>query len=72
EKWVNKIEKTLEWWILMRYKEYFQKMNLDMNLRTMIESLQLKRLTHNEPGPDVMRLLEEIILEEEKVRKQLG
>lgn len=67
EKWVNWIERTLEFWILMRYREYFQKMNLDQNLRSMIESLQLKRLTHDEPGVDVIALLEEIISEEERV-----
>lgn len=65
EKWVNKIERTLEWWILMRYREYFKKLRLDLNLRSMIEAMQLKRMPHDEPGPDVMRLLEEIILEEE-------
>jgi hypothetical protein len=27
--------------------------------------MQMKRMGHNEPGPDVLRLLEEIILEEE-------
>jgi demethoxyubiquinone hydroxylase (CLK1/Coq7/Cat5 family) len=67
EKWVARIERTLEFWILMRYREYFQKMNLDQNLRSMIESLQLKRLSHDEPAADVIRLLEEIIGEEERV-----
>ncbi|MFM2377093.1 MAG: hypothetical protein RLZZ165_2190 [Bacteroidota bacterium] len=65
EKWVNRIERTLEWWILMRYREYFKKLHLDHNLRSMIEAMQLKRMTHNEPGSDVMRLLQEIISEEE-------
>jgi demethoxyubiquinone hydroxylase (CLK1/Coq7/Cat5 family) len=73
EKWVNKIERTLEWWILMRYREYFKKLRLDNNLRSMIEAMQMKRMGHNEPGPDVMRLLEEIILEEEnKQRASMG
>lgn len=70
EKWVSRIERTLEFWILMRYKQYFRKMNLDLNLRSMIESIQLKRLTHNEPGLDVLALLEEIIREEELVKQQ--
>jgi demethoxyubiquinone hydroxylase (CLK1/Coq7/Cat5 family) len=73
EAWVAKIERTLEWWILMRYREYFKKMRLDLNLRSMIEAMQMKRMGHNEPGPDVMRLLEEIILEEEnKQRTSIG
>jgi demethoxyubiquinone hydroxylase (CLK1/Coq7/Cat5 family) len=66
EKWVAWIEGVLEWWILMRYREYFQKMNLDFNLRTMIESVQLKRMGHNEPARDVLSLIEEIIAEEER------
>ncbi|MEM0995617.1 MAG: demethoxyubiquinone hydroxylase family protein [Bacteroidota bacterium] len=66
ERWVARIERTLEFWILMRYREYFQKMNLDQNLRSMIESLQLKRLSHDEPAPDVINLIEEIIVEEEQ------
>lgn len=70
EKWVAKIEKTLEFWILMRYKEYFKKMNLDMNLRSMIEAMQMKRMGHDEPGPDVMGLLEKIILEEESTQQR--
>ena len=65
EKWVARIERTLEFWILMRYRVYFHKMSLDQNLRSMIESLQLKRLAHDEPAPDVIRLIEEIIGEEE-------
>ena len=40
--------------------------NLDLNLRTMIESLQMKRLNHNEPAGDVLSLIEKIITEEEK------
>lgn len=66
ERWVAWIESVLEWWILMRYREYFQKMNLDQNLRTMIESVQLKRFAHNEPARDVLSLIEAIIAEEEK------
>lgn len=71
EKLVSKIERTLEFWILMRYQEYFKKMNLDLNLRSMIESIQMKRLGHNEPGPDVINLLEEIITEEEGMTRSL-
>ena len=61
-----RIEKTLEFWILMRYQEYFRKINLDLNLRSMVESVQLKPMAHNEPGQDVIHLLEEIIVEEKR------
>lgn len=60
-----KIERTLEFWILLRYKVYFRKLNLDFNLRSMIESIQLKKLGHNEPAQDVLSYMEHIIQEEE-------
>ena len=62
---LDRLEKTLEFWLLMRYKNYLKKMNLDASLRTMIESLQLERLTHNEPASDVIHLLENFIQEQE-------
>lgn len=65
EKFMGRIERTLEFWVLLRYKNYFRKMELDLNLRSMVESVQLNRLSHNEPGPDVLKLIEEIIREEE-------
>ena len=67
ERLVDMIEDTLESWILIRYEEYLRKMQLDMNLRSMIESIQLKRFAHDEPGADVLDLLEEIISEEKKL-----
>ena len=66
EKWVNRIEKTLEFWILLRYQDYFRKLKLDFDLRSMIESIQLKKMNHDEPGIDVLSLLEQIIQEEEE------
>jgi hypothetical protein len=66
---MDRIERTLEFWILMRYRKYFEEMSLDASLRSMVESLQLKRLNHNEPGPDVLRLLENYIDEQEQVLK---
>ncbi|MFK7921789.1 MAG: demethoxyubiquinone hydroxylase family protein [Bacteroidia bacterium] len=69
KKFMDRIERTLEFWILMRYKKYLQEMTLDATLRSMVESLQLQRLTHNEPGPDVLSLLENFIKEQEKVLK---
>jgi hypothetical protein len=64
---MDRIERTLEFWILMRYQKYFEEMSLDASLRSMVESLQLRRLNHDEPGPDVMRLLENYIAEQEQV-----
>jgi len=66
QKWVYRIESTLEFWILMRYKKYLRAMTLDATLRTMVESLQLKRLTHNEPAQDAIDLLENFIKEQEQ------
>lgn len=70
EKFVARIERTLEWWILMRYRVYFRKLKLDLNLRSMIESIQMKRMSHNEPGPDVLKLLQNIIKEEESAHNK--
>jgi hypothetical protein len=67
ERWVLWIERTLEHWILIRYERYRKLLVLDGNLRTMIEALQSARLSHNEPGPDVVTLLELHILEERKL-----
>lgn len=66
EKMMARIERTLEFWVLLRYKNHHRKMKLDFNLRSMVESIQLKRMSHNEPGIDVLKLLEEIIREEEQ------
>lgn len=66
---MQRIERTLEVWILMRYQKYFEEMSLDASLRSMVESLQLKRLNHDEPAPDVLRLLEHYIAEQEELRK---
>lgn len=67
KRFMNRIETTLEFWILMRYKKYLQEMTLDAMMRSMVESLQLERLKHNEPAPDVMSLVENFIREQEKV-----
>jgi len=67
EKWAFKIERTLEWWILMRYKKYFNKLRLYADLRTMIEAVQLQKINHNEPAPDVLHYLQNSIQEEEKL-----
>ena len=67
---MDRIEKTLEFWILMRYQKYFKEMRLDAMLRSMVESLQLKKLEHNEPAPDALNLLEGYIQEQEEAVAQ--
>ena len=66
QKFMARIERTLEFWILMRYQKYLRQMSLDSMLRSMVESLQLEKLKHDEPGPDVLLLLENFIQEQEK------
>ncbi len=66
QKWSRKIENTLEFWILMRYKKYLRAMTLDATLRSMIESVQLKRMNHNEPAQDAISLLQDFIKEQEQ------
>lgn len=64
---MDTIERTLEFWILMRYKKYLQEMTLDATLRSMVESIQLKKLAHNEPAPDAIDLIQNFIREQEQV-----
>lgn len=64
---MTRIERTLEFWILMRYQKYLQEMTLDATLRSMIESLQLQKLAHDEPAPDAIQLLQSFIREQEQV-----
>lgn len=64
EKWAAAMERTLENWLFLRYQDYLRKLKLDKSMRTMVESVQLKRFAHDEPAPDVFNLLERIIEEE--------
>lgn len=66
QKFMDWIENTLEFWILERYKKYLREMSLDAALRSMIESLQMERLNHNEPDADVISLVQNYISEQEK------
>lgn len=66
---LDAVESTLEWWLLMRYKDYFKKMQLDASLRSMIEAVQLRRMAHAEPGADALQLLERFITEQENLRQ---
>ena len=65
--WVSRIENLLEGRILRRYKRYTQRLELWENLRTMVEAVQLKRLAHNEPAQDVLKLLRQHIQSEEQL-----
>ncbi len=64
KKWADKIENTLEFWILMRYQKYLQSLKLDSAVRSMIEAIQMQKLNHNEPAADVISLIEKFISEE--------
>ena len=72
QKFMEWIENRLEFWILMRYQKYLQEMKLDSMLRSMVESLQLQKLTHNEPAPDAIAMIQRFIQEQEQylVKKQ--
>lgn len=65
----SRIEKILETWILLRYEKYLEQLQLDYNLRSMIEALQLKKLNHNEPALDVLQFLKVCITNEENLLK---
>lgn len=65
--WVNFMEKTMEFWLLMRYEKYLKKLKLHFDLRSMIEALQMKKLSHNEPDTDVLNTLEDFLENERKL-----
>jgi demethoxyubiquinone hydroxylase (CLK1/Coq7/Cat5 family) len=69
QRFMDWIENTLEFWILERYKKYFKAMTLDASLRSMVESIQLEKFAHDEPGPDVLKLIENFINEQENSMK---
>jgi len=62
---VHRIEKMLEFWILQRYQKYFKRLELDHNIRSMIEAVQMNKLSHNEPALDILILLKNIINDQE-------
>lgn len=66
----NWVERTLERWLFLRYERYLEELRLKFNLRTMIEALELKRLPHNEPGPDVLSALEAFHAEQQQLAQQ--
>lgn len=65
--WSEKIEQTLEYWILQRYEKYLLSLRLVQDLRSMIEALQLAKLNHNEPGADVLALLETFVQQQRQL-----
>lgn len=68
DSWGRKIEQNLEFWILQRYRRYFRRLELDSNIRTMIEAMQMNKLNHNEPAGDILNLLENMIREQEEMQ----
>ena len=64
QKNMERIKDTLESWLLLRYQRYLKEMTLDATLRSMIESLQMKRLAHSEPGEDAIALIQNYIDEQ--------
>ncbi|MCE3008599.1 MAG: hypothetical protein LW884_09690 [Bacteroidetes bacterium] len=59
--WATRIERTLEAWIMLRYEKYLRRLQLQFGFRSMIEALTLEKLNHNEPGPDVLKVLQEVL-----------
>ncbi|MBX3100904.1 MAG: demethoxyubiquinone hydroxylase family protein [Bacteroidetes bacterium] len=62
-----RIEHTLEWWIMLRYEKYLRRLKLDANFRSMIEALEMEKLAHNEPSPDVLNTLEGFLKNQEQL-----
>lgn len=60
-KLAENIERILENWILIRYEKYLLRLRLVQDLRSMIEAMRLDKLEHNEPGTDVLKLLETFV-----------
>lgn len=56
-------EQTLERWLALRYRRFLQQLELERNLRTMVEAVQLNRLAHDEPGNDVIDALRRFLSE---------
>jgi len=59
-------QKTLEFWILERYRKYLHRLTLDKDIRTMVEAVQLHKLKHNEPGGDILLMIQKIIRDSEE------
>jgi len=69
--WARTLERTLERWLLLRYQRYYRELQLHLNLRSMVEAIQLRRLDHNEPARDVLALLETYIRDEQALLHNL-
>lgn len=66
-RWVAWIERTLEYWIFLRYEQHLRRMRLHVNIRSMVEAVQLRKLDHNEPAPDVLSALEQFHSEQKQL-----
>jgi demethoxyubiquinone hydroxylase (CLK1/Coq7/Cat5 family) len=63
----QRIEDTLEWWIMIRYDKYLRRLKLHSSFRSMIEALEMEKLKHNEPSPDVLNTLEGFLRNQEQL-----
>lgn len=61
ESMAKRIEKTLEFWILLRYEHYLQQFRLNADIRSMVEAIQLQKLGHDEPSSDAIKLLKKLV-----------
>jgi demethoxyubiquinone hydroxylase (CLK1/Coq7/Cat5 family) len=61
---------TLEHWLLLRYQRYLRILRLDAGIRSMIEAIQLHRMAHDEPGQDVLELLNQHLEAEKQLLRQ--
>lgn len=71
DKFAKWVENTLEFWILMRYQRYLKELQLDFNLRSMVEAIQMRKLPHMEPGKDVLEALEVFTNDQEKILAEI-
>ncbi len=59
--WISVVENTLEWWIYLRYKKYFEVLKKHSDIRSMIEAMQNKRFKIPEPGEDILNSVREFL-----------
>lgn len=65
--WYLKIERVLEYWLLIRYEKYLKKMCLYSNVCSMIEAMQACKLWPQEPGMDIITTLHEFIKQQKNL-----
>ncbi len=65
--WVAWIERTLEHWMFIHYRRHLRRLHLGTNIRSMVEAVQLRKLDHNEPAPDVLHALQQFTREQQEL-----